>query len=273
MIIRIIGISLFMLLFNLVKADWPVGKGRTTIITSYIFLKATSNYNNSWKKVKFDENNSFLTQIATFSIMHGIDRTTDLVLNVPYINQKYVNQTGTLYGSGVGDISMGISKHFSSINNHRHFTLKGLFTIPMYSLDTNNTLGLGYGSRAFSIEANYSLSVGKAGYFSGQVNYANYFDNQDRPQQLTYTINYGRRINFFNSMSFSFSHQESNSPNKGFDPNIFTNTSYKSGRLSASYGRRITRTMLVLLQASTIIYGQNTVNGVSFGTSLIFRLP
>ncbi len=275
MIIRILGISLFVLLFNTVKADSPTGKGRTIILTGHSFLYSVSGFDNSWKKIKFLENNSFFTQFSTISIIHGINRSTDILFNVPYIQQRFINQLQTSRISGIGDVSIGLSKHFTSFDFKRNLTIKGLFTIPMYRIDTSfiNSLSLGYGSRAFTFEANYSMPAGKATYLLGQINYANYFDNLDGPQQFLYSVTYGKRVDFYNSFSITFSHQTSFSSNKKFDPSIVTNTNFTNGRLSLGFGKRITRTTIILLQGSTFVYGQNTVGGLGGSLSFIVRLP
>lgn len=254
-----------------VHADWPVGKGRTSLMPGYSYFYSASNYDKQWKKNAFPTGNYFVTQVVNMSLGHGLGRSVDLFVSLPFIMQKATNQNIIQKGSGVGDLSIGISKHFSSPDQHRHVTLKASTMIPMYQKDS--TISLGYGSRGVGLEANYSFSTGKSGFAIVQAQYATYLDNDEGPKQYTYTATYGRKLNMFSLVTFSFTHQESYSINTVFNPNASANTSYVAGRFSVSYGRRITRTIMPMLQLSTVIYGKNAGGGSGIGISFITRLP
>ncbi len=254
-----------------VFADWPVGKGRTSLMPGYSYFYSASNYNKQWKKNAFPTGNYFITQVANFSMGHGLGRSVDLFVSVPFIIQKAVNQNIVLRGSGVGDLSIGISKHFSSPDQHRHVTLKATTMIPLYQKDS--AISLGYGSRGVGLEANYSFSAGSNGFAIVQAQYASYIDNAEGPQQYTYTATYGRKLNMFSLVTFSFTHQDSYSINTVFNPNASANTSYIVGRFSISYGRRITRTIMPMIQISSVIYGKNAGGGTGMSLTFITRLP
>jgi hypothetical protein len=171
----------------------------------------------------------------------------------------------------LGDVSVGIAKHFSSSDQHRHFTAKAVFMMPMYQKDS--VVSLGYSSRAYSLEVNYSFAAGKAAFAIAQAAYTHFFDNPEGPKQYTYTATYGRKFNMFSLATISFMHQESVSSNTSFNPNLFANTSFTNGRLTLSYGRRITRTIMPMFQVSSVIYGKNAGGGFGLGVSFITRLP
>lgn len=252
-------------------ADWPVGKGRTSLMPGYSYFYSASSYDKQWKKNPFPAGNYFITQVVNLSIGHGIGRSVDLFVSLPFIMQKSVNQDIIIAGSGVGDLNIGISKHFSSPDQHRHVTLKASTMIPMYQKDS--LISLGYGSRGVGLEANYSFSAGKSAFAIVQAQYASYLDNSEGPRQYTYTATYGRKLNMFSLVTFSFTHQDSYSINTVFNPNASVNTSFIVGRFSVSYGRRITRTIMPMLQLSTVIYGKNAGGGSGMGLTFITRLP
>ncbi len=253
------------------KADWPIGKGRTTLLPGYTYFYSASNYNRSWKRAAFPNGNYFQTHVTNLSLNHGLGRSLDLLVNVPYIIQRGVNKDSVRGNSGFGDVSVGIAKHFSSSDQHRHFTAKALFMMPMYQKDS--AVSLGYSSRAYSLEVNYSFAAGKAAFAIAQAAYTHFFDNPEGPKQYTYTATYGRKFNMFSLATISFMHQESVSSNTGFNPNLFANTSFTSGRLTLSYGRRITRTIMPMFQVSSVVYGKNAGGGFGLGVSFITRLP
>lgn len=253
------------------RADWPIGKGRTTLLPGYTFFYSASNYNRSRKRTPFPSGNYFETHIANLSLNHGLGRSLDLLVNVPYVIQRSVNKDHIIGNSGLGDVSVGLAKHFSSSDQHRHFTAKALFMMPMYQKDS--AVSLGYSSRAYSLEVNYSFAAGKAAFVIAQAAHTHYFDNPEGPKQYTYTATYGRKFNMFSLATISFMHQESVSSNTSFNPNLFANTSYTSGRVTLSYGRRITRTIMPMLNISSVVYGKNAGGGIGVGLSFITRLP
>lgn len=253
------------------RADWPVGKGRISLLPGYTYFYSASNYDRSWKRNPFPSNNYFATHIINMSLNHGLGRSLDLLINVPYIIQRGVNQDSIRGNSGFGDVSIGLAKHFSSDDQHRHFTAKAIFMIPMYQKDS--VVSLGYSSRAYGLEVNYSFAAGKAAFAIVQAAYTHFFDNPEGPRQYTYTGTYGRKFNMFSLATISFMHQESVSSNTSFNPNLFANTSFTNGRLTLSYGRRITRTIMPMFQVSSVVYGRNAGGGIGLGLSLITRLP
>lgn len=264
-------ISFFLLVSNSLWADWPVGKRRTTLLPGYNLFYSAANYDRKWKRTKFPKGNSFTTHVYNFSLQHGIGRTTDIFMNIPYIEQRSLNKDSLRTGSGVGDLTIGIAQHFSSKNQHRHFTAKATFLLPMYVKDSVTSLG--YASRALGLELNYSFVAGVKGFAIVQAAYLHFLDEEQGPQQYTYTGTYGRKLNTFSILTFSFMHQISYSSDKSFTPNLAANKSFINGRFTVSYGRRITRTIMPMINLSTVMYGKNAGGGFGVGISFITRLP
>ncbi len=264
-------ILLFLFTATLLRADWPVGKRRTTLLPGYSFFYSDANYDRKWNRTKFPKGNSFVTHIYNFSLQHGIGRSTDIFMNIPYLAQRSLNKDSLRTAAGVGDLTIGIAQHFSSKDQHRHFTAKASFMIPMYQKDSITSLG--YASRAFGLEVNYSFSASAKAFAIVQAAYTQFLDELEGPQQYTYTGTYGRKLNTFSMMTFSFMHQISYSADKSFNPNLSANKSFINGRFSLSYGRRITRTIMPMVSISTVLYGKNAGGGFGAGISLITRLP
>jgi hypothetical protein len=262
---------LFFLYAETAKADWPIGKRRTVFLPGYTYFYSASNFDLQRKKNSFPQGNYFVTHVANASIQHGIGRSVDFFTNVPILNLRSINGDSIKTKTGAGDLSFGIAKHFSSKNQHKHFTVKAGVMLPLYQRDT--IISLGYASRAIMLEVNYSFSLGKQSFGIVQAAYTHFFDNKDGPQQYNYTGTYGRKLSTFSIATVSFLHQISYSPNIEFNPNIRANTSFTAGRLTLSYGRRITRTIMPMLNFSTVLYGKNAGGGYGLGISFITRLP
>lgn len=267
----VVLLLLFFLVIESAKADWPIGRRRTVVLPGYTYFYSASNFNQQRRKVTFPEGNYFVTHVVNASLQHGIGRSVDFFMNVPLLNLRSVNRDSIKTATGLGDLSFGFAKHFSSANQHRHLTVKAGVMLPLYQKDT--IVSLGYASRAVTLEANYSFSLGKQSFGIIQGTYINFFDNKDGPQQYNYTGTYGRKLSTFAIATVSFLHQISYSPNVEFNPNIQANTSFTSGRLTLSYGRRITRTIMPMINFSTVLYGKNAGGGYGIGISFITRLP
>lgn len=252
-------------------ADWPVGKRRTVILPGYSFFYSASNFDRKWKLYKFPKGNSFVTHVNNISLQHGVGRTTDIFFSVPFISQRVLSRDSLSTLSGVGDITMGVAQHFSSEDQHRHFTAKASLVIPLYQKDT--LASLGYGSRAFGLEINYSFSASSKSFAIIQAGYTHFFDQVEGPQQYTYTGTYGRKLTPFSMMTIGFMHQISYSQDKSFNPNLALNKSFITGRLTMSYGRRLTRSIMPMIHISTALYGKNAGSGFGGGISFITRLP
>ncbi len=257
---------------NIVKADWPIGKKRVNFSPTFSY-SYTSRYFDSTGKVNANVNGGvYTTKTIGLYVATGLSRRVDIFVNVPYTfvtSSDYFSKTSK---SGIGDITTGISYHTPSDDLKSYFTVKAQFIIPVYSNIT--TPYLGFGSKGAQIAANYSF-LPKKGQFSvieGSV--ARYFDEVDGPTQYGLGLSYGFQLPQFQSLTFVFNHITSISSNKLFSTNNFnSNKDFTVGRISASYGKRISRTVTPYLQASYPFYGRNVGQGISLSLFFSIRLP
>ena len=269
---KLLGFLLILVCFsNMVKADWPVGKKRLVLSPSYNYSSTSSYFDQDGKVRNAVNGGQFTSKGFGLYGATGVSRRVDLFFSVPmsFINSSdiFSEQTKT----GVGDVMVGASFHTPSENLKKYFTLKAQLIIPAYSNLTSPYLG--YGSKGAQIAANYSFLPKKGNFavFEGSV--ARYFDFADGPTQLGFNTSYGFELPKFQSITLAFNHLSSFSSNKIFSTNLNSNKDYMMGRLSGSYGRRISRTITPYIQLSYSVYGRNVGRGLSASVFCLVRLP
>lgn len=266
----------FILLFilcvtNNVNADWPVGKRRLVVSPSYSY-STTSSYFDQDGKVRSSANGgSFTTQSFGIYAATGISRRVDLFFNAPL---SIINSSDLFTKeskSGVGDIVLGAAFHSPSEDLKKYFTLKTILIIPVYS--NISTPYLGYGSKGAQIVANYSFLPKKGNFAVLEGSIARYFDFADGPTQFGFSSSYGFQLPRFQSLTLSYNHISSFSSNKIFSPNLNSNKDFMMGRLSGSFGKRVSRTVTPYFQLSYSLYGKNVGRGLSAALLCSIRLP
>lgn len=252
-------------------ADWPVGKGRTTLIATYSYLNSSKYFDANGKVVSFGNNDQFQSHFIGLTAIHGISRRVDFIMNVPFVKQEIITNGKHQTSFGVTDITAGFSYHFPSEDYNRHLTLKAMVIVPAY--ENINEPFLGYASRGFSGAINYSFSPAKDFFCILEGGYTRYIDTDDGPSQLKGMFTLGKSLDKYSLLTFNFSHMASKSINTNFNTNLSTNKNLTSGTINIAYGRKLTRTITPFIQGLYTLYGTNA--GVNLGATffIIFKFP
>jgi protein XagA len=253
------------------KADWPVGKGRTSLILSYGFFYSSKYFDSTGKVAKFTPGDNFKSHTIGLTALHGITRRLDLSVSVPFIMQDLITNGKRETNSGIGDVTVGLALHFPSELYKRHLTVKAGFIVPAY--ENINTPYLGFASKGFQGAINYSFTPAPQSFAVIEGTYTRYIDYSDGPEQIAGSATFGKQLNKYSMVTFTFNHQISTSTNTGFNQNVLVNKNFNSGRVTMAYGRRLTRTITPFVQAFYTLYGTNM--GIGFGGNLFFivKLP
>jgi hypothetical protein len=213
----------------------------------------------------------FVTHTIGFTALHGISRRLDLSVGAPLILQDLSSAGIRETKSGIGDVTVGLALHFPSELYKRHVTLKGSLILPAY--ENTRKPYLGFASKGIQGAINYSFTPAPQSFAIIEGTYTRYLDYADGPEQIGGTATFGKQLNKYSMITFSFNHQVSNSTNTNFNQNLLINKNFKSGRITAAYGRRITRTITPFIQGYYTLYGSNI--GIGFGGYLFFiiKLP
>ena len=137
-------------------ADWPAGKKRTTLITTYTYFRSSKIYDSTGKLYSLGKGNFFVSNSINLYMVHGLARRLDLIANVPFsyitssLNSVKTNK------SGIGDCMIGLAYHipFNFLKNY--FTAKALYIFPAYQNTSQPYLG--FGSHAYEFSLNYSFN-------------------------------------------------------------------------------------------------------------------
>lgn len=268
---KIICSAALFLLALTCRADWPVGKGRTSLIASYNYFYSSKYFDANGKLASFNPGDKFQSHFYGLTMVHGLGRRLDVVANLPFIAQDQVSNGIRKTNSGVGDISVGLAYHFPSAEFQKHLTIKAQVIIPTY--ENNKTPELGYASKGLQATVNYSFTPIKQSFAVIEGSYTRFIDYAEGPNQYRGAFTFGRSLNKYSLVTFNFAHQMSESANTVFNPNPQATRNFSSGLLTFAYGRKISRTVTPYLQGAYTLYGKNIGLGMSASIFLVMKLP
>ncbi len=268
---RILLLQLLLALSFASYADWPIGKGRSSLIGAYNYFYSTKYFDSKGKLATFGQGDQFQSHFFGLTMLHGISRRLDLSVNVPFIIQDLVSGGIAKTNSGLGDISVGLAYHFPSENFQKHFTIKANMIVPAY--ENTKTPYIGYASKGIQGAMNYSFSPVKHSFCVIEGAYTHFLDTQDGPIQYRGAITFGKSLNKYSLVTFNFAHLDSKSSNTGFNINPSATKNFFSGTLTATYGRKITRTITPYIQTFYTLYGSNVGLGMGASFFFIVKIP
>lgn len=256
-------------------AGWPVGKGRSVIGVGYNLYYGTKSFDDSWHlKDPKDPSDFFRSNYFSVYLAHGISRRLDLVANASYQYQQ-ARQAGVIKErNDFGDAMAGLA--YSVENNdftkYVTFQLSGIF--PLYT-NPDNKLQMGYGSRGIDFSINYSINpkyLKNDGYLMYQLGYRKYFDG-DGPQQLIGDATIAFIIKRFHQLLFNIEGVSSFSTNTSTSINPKEVYNYDTFKFTATYGRKVRRTIVLYGSAFYTFIGRNSLQGMGLGANMIIKLP
>lgn len=263
------GLLAFISLQKEIYANYPIGRGRTAVITTYNYFASSQYYDTTGKLVKYPPGNRFQSKTLMFNLVHGINRNLDFSLNAPILRQEMITGPYMQSNTGLGDINMSLSFHFPDLLYKKYFTIKTGVIIPTYT-NNDSTPQLGYSSKAFQLSANYSFSPFKNGFGIVDFGYTRFLDDKEGPNQYTGSLIVGKIFNKYTTVTLNYSHQLSISTDKKFNQNVMVNKNFYGGNLSLSVGRRLTRSISATVQVFHTMYGKNM--GIGTGASCFFTI-
>lgn len=256
-----------------VRADYPIGRGRSAIIGNYSYYYSNKFFNNAGKITNFQPGENFQSHGIGFNFAHGIGRNVDIMLAVPIVFQTLSTPGLKSSNNGLADISLGLSFHIPFNLYKNYFTIKAIGILPTYSNQDSTRPFLGFGSKGATIDLGYSFSPFNEGFALIEAGYTRFFDEIDGPEQYKGSISIGKMINQNTNLNFTFSHLVSRSADITFNPNLAVNRNYSAGKIALGIRKRITRTVSPSLTAFYNIYGKNLGVGTGVIFSLIMTMP
>ncbi len=253
------------------NADWPIGKGRSSVIGAYNYFYSSKYFDSKGKLATFGQGDQFQSHFFGLTMLHGISRRLDLSVNLPFIIQDLVSGGNSTTNSGLGDISIGLAYHFPSENFQKHFTIKANMIVPAY--ENTKTPFLGYASKGVQGALNYSFTPFKKSFCVLEGSYTQFLDTQDGPIQYRGSVTLGKSINKYSLITCNFAHLDSKSSNTGFNINPLATKNFYSGTITATYGRKITRTITPFIQTFYTLYGSNVGLGMGASFFIIVKIP
>lgn len=253
-------------------ADWPVGKHRMALTPSYTYSTSKRFFNTSGQLESSPFDGRYTNQTLGIYGAIGVGRNTDFLFNVPldFITSK--NAYDKVTKIGVGDLITGFAFHTPSKDLKKYFTIKAGIIIPLYSNITQPYLG--FGSKGAFIGSNYSFNVKKNTFAIIEGVYTRYFDEQDGPNQFNVNLIYGMELPKSNLLIFTLNHETSSSADKSFSSiNQNANKDFMFGTLSASWGKKISRTLTPSLKFFYTIYGRNAGQSLGISLSTTIKIP
>ena len=255
-------------------AGWPVGKGRSVIGLGYNLYYGTHSFDNNWHlKSPSDASDFFRSNYFSLYLAHGISRRLDLVANASYLYQQArqsgINRQRNDFGDAMAGLAYSIENN--EFTRYLTFQLSGIF--PLYT-NPNNVLPIGYGSRGVDFTVNYSVNpkyLKNDGYLMYQLAYRKYFDGAG-PQQLIGDFTVAFIIKRFHQLLFNIQGVSSFSTNTTSSINPKEVYNYETAKFTATYGRKVRRTIVLYGSAYYTFLGRNSLQGMGLGANMIIKL-
>ncbi len=268
-------ISLLLLFATDGFAGMPVGKGRTIFGLGYTYLYSKKTYDSKWQlndplyPATFFKSNNY-----TFFLDHGMSRRVDFICNFSYLND-IVSQNGIISKrSDFGDAMAGFAYNLENKDYTKYLTFQASLILPMYTNPVGE-LAMGYAAPGVDLTVSSNIIpkfLNNSGSMMFQLSYRDYF-TEEGPQQLIGGGSIDFVIKHINQIAFNFQGIASFSRDTTSNINLKGVKDFVTGNFTASYTRRITRTMMVSASAFYTLFGRNTSKGMGFGASVIFRVP
>jgi hypothetical protein len=252
-------------------ADWPVKKKRWIMIPTYSYYHSNKYFDKQGKINPLSNGDHYVSHYFGLFTSYGLSDRLDLLVNIPIVNQRLTSSSVLSTKTGIGDMSIGLAYHFPSEDFKKYLTLKGALIIPAYHNFYSPYLG--YAEKGIQLGLTYSITPNKQTYLTAEANYTRYLDQVNGPTQYYFAGTCGYSINPFEKLVFSVSHQLSKSSDNSFNPNLAVNKDFMLGKLSVSYGRRISRTVTPYAQFLFTPYGSNTGSSFSISLYAIIKIP
>ena len=250
---------------------WPVGKGRWVWAPSFIVYYSKQYWDKDKVLHTLPDKDKFVSYYMAQYVDYGLSRKLDLIASIPVVYQKSIVGGIAHSAAGLGDVMLGLSYNFADLNRYTHLSIQGSAIIPAYKVNPDIPMGFGVmGAEArFTVAGGTGRQLGNA-YYVLDAGYRYYFQTAG-PSQFSYNVTVGIPINKYNQVGFDAGGLISSSTIKDFTPNINIGRDYSFFKVSAKYGRQISRTVSIYLSGYTTPAGRNMGKGYGGMASFICK--
>lgn len=258
-----------------VKAGFPVGNGRWLLSPTYTRYFADGYWDNTGIFNNFENKGRYQSDYFGLYGGIGIGRDVDLVFNIPFVQQRYL-ENGQIQESlqAVGDITVGLSYFLNHFDYYKHLSITGSLIFPAYPSIEQTYLLPGFNSTGGEIKmglAGTNTNTLKDTYYDVEAGIRTYF-NAGGPTMFFANATLGVPFNEDWKLSGTFNLVSSNSSTGFLTPtNIFINRDFSYLRGNISLGRRINRNITWFASIFRDFTGRSIGQGQGFSTYMVFK--
>ena len=258
-----------------VKAGFPIGNGRWLLAPTYNKYHADGYWDNTGIYNNFANKGRYESDYFGLFGGVGIGRDVDLVFNIPYVQQRYL-ENGQIKESlsAVGDVSVGLSYFINHFDYYKHLSITGSLIFPAYPSIEQTYLLPGFNSTGGEIKmglAGTNTNYLKDTYYDVEAGIRTYF-NAGGPTMFFANATLGVPFNEDWKLSGTLNLLSSNSSTGFLTPtNIFINRDFSYFRGNISLGRRINRNITWWVSIFRDFTGRSIGQGQGFSTFMVFK--
>lgn len=258
-----------------VKAGFPIGNGRWLLAPTYTKYHADGYWDNTGIYNNFANKGRYESDYFGLFGGVGIGRDVDLIFNIPYVQQRYL-QNGQVQESlsSVGDVTVGLSYFINHFDYYKHLSITGSLIFPAYPSIEQTYLLPGFNSTGGEIKmglAGTNTNYLKDTYYDVEAGIRTYF-NAGGPTMFFANATLGVPFNEDWKISGTLNLLSSNSSTGFLTPtNIFINRDFSYFRGNISLGRRINRNITWFVSIFRDFTGRSIGQGQGFSTFMVFK--
>lgn len=258
-----------------VKAGFPIGNGRWLLVPTYTKYHADGYWDNTGIFNNFANKGRYESDYFGLFGGVGIGRDVDLIFNIPYVQQRYL-ENGEIKESlsSVGDVSVGLSYFINHFDYYKHLSITGSLIFPAYPAIEQTYLLPGFNSSGGEIKmglAGTNTNYLKDTYYDVEAGIRTYF-NAGGPTMFFANATLGVPFNEDWKLSGTLNFVSSNSSTGFLTPtNIFINRDFSYFRGNISLGRRINRNITWFASIFRDFTGRSIGQGQGFSTYMVFK--
>ena len=228
-------------------AGFPIGNGRWLLVPTYTHYSADGYWDASGTSTPYQNNGKFISNYFGLYGGHGIGRDLDLIFNIPYVSQHYIENGVDAEAplQTTGDVTVGLSYFLNHYDYYKHLSITGSLIIPTYPSSLASLTDLVPGYASVGLEA----KIGLAG--TNQTKLKNtYYDleagirtflNNGGPTQFFVNATFGVPIDEDWKISGTLNGISSSSGTGNFAKTLYINRDFSYIRGSVAIGRRLDR--------------------------------
>jgi protein XagA len=273
LLIMLLSIGLYQQSF----AGFPIGPGRWLLVPTYTNYTANSYWDANGTLKNYTNQGSFNSNYLGLYGGIGIDRDLDLLFNIPYVSNKFIENGQVVEGplQTTGDIVIGLSYFLNHFDYYKHLALTGSIIIPTYPLIDSTTLLPGFASVGAEIKlglAGTNTKRLKNTYYDLEAGIRSYF-NAGGPTQFftnaTFGVPMGEDWKISATLNGVWSSGSSSSTAKALTQYVNKDFSYIRG--SIALGRRLDRNITLWVSAFKDLTGTSIGQGQGFSIFAVIK--